>query len=238
MQFYIRGAWRNFSGRSDGGVESRKTEFPRSSKDNTSSRSDDHFQEWDEHYPPPSPQLITTSNLLALKTFYSAFTDSTPLFLSPSKCDIRFENNQHVLLIDERMIKRGEKRDLEKRVHNTAGDRRNGEQKTIVLESVSIAAFLAAYRRVCGHGILPIQGFIDGASIGMVFEDPAGNTVELHASVPSSVTGLEVFSKDAIPGMRGRRRNIDPEVLCERVWSWNETWNAEARGDEEVAAGG
>lgn len=237
MQLYIRGAWRTFSRQPDG-RDFRQNTFLRSSKDNTSSLSCNLLKERNDQVLHPFPEVIFTGNLSALQTFYLAFTDSTPLLLNRIECDICLENKKHIVLIDERGIKHGESaRRLQKSVHDTGDNHRSSERKTLSLESASIEAFLASYRRICCRGIFPVRTFIGGASVAMVFKDPDGNIVMLRVSAPSFVKELEVLSKDLAAETSGGGRSVDPDVVYERIRSWYDTSNAEETGYEEVVAG-
>ena len=237
MQLYIRGAWRTFSRQPDG-RDFRKNKFLRSAKYNTGSLSCNLLNERSDQVPSPLPEVIVTGNLSALQTFYLAFTDSTPLLLSRIECHICLENKKHIVLVDERSIKHGESaRHLPKSVHENGENHRSSEQKTISLESASIESFLASYRRLCGRGIFPVQTFIGGASVAMVFEDPDGNLVVLKVSALSFVKELEVVSKDLAPELSGGGRFVDHDVVYERIRSWNDTLNAEGTGCEDVVAG-
>lgn len=167
----------------------------------------------------PVPEIIVTLNLLALETFYSAFTEINPSFLSRSRCDICLETKQHIVLVDEQTMQpEVSNRHPMESIRYANSENYRSKRKTISIERPSVEAFLVSYRRACGCGIFPVRVFIDKAKIAAIYEDPDGNTIELFTS--SFVEKSESLRRDARSGVESGRCDIDPKMVDESIRSW------------------
>lgn len=199
-----------------------------------------HPREQSNDGSPPRLTVIFTRNLPQLREFNFAFAGSGAAApQGEDKCVLRLAPKQYVVLVNQREDHRETERSPGVRMLHVDQDKTSTkrQRKALAVDVGSVEALLISYDRVKGHGIMPVQTSIDGATATIRFKNPDGNVVELYSDLPNSTKRSALTSEDGSCVSGRGMIETDPNILVQRLQSSKATSTVpEAELDKHITA--